>query len=893
MESKIKRHDWGLTTKAKQAQFMATYKEPYSYGKKLKADLGSFIAAIPKMPGALWQTSKEALAEGGAGYDISKPFWKQPKPTWEQFKPMYLESLKKSALNLIPGYTPFETIAHMPYVSETKFGKAIPKTPISSLTNKLLLNSMIKGTGKWIYNPEAEGRHWAPKISEPTSRWQEWKERPFTSPLEDIVNVAIVAAPILKATGVTAKVGTAVKGTAPYKAFESKVLTPLKQRGKFLDIVSDMKRSEFQRVQELQQGKLMKALKGVPKEQQSELQALITRRAELIPGMKSAENLRKALAAYEKSATIETKSLIKRGLLTESQVEKAIWKEWVKETGMSIDDLRNLGIKEPIYYPHTFKKYPVYGYPKLRAKKPGYLKTKTGAPGWEEPIVSIPKHKIEYITQKTVGEALKKIEDSFAKPIGKEGILPGYTQWNPKQFNLQYYPAYGRAAETAGALRPMIAVKRFVPKMQIPKFLNDEIVRMIKPVTGLAKSFGAVWDTATNTWKVSVLALSPRWIFNNIMGNSMLNTLAGVVNPASYAEAAKRLYKGWRQTKTQGITFARAMRRQHIPEGAWEGLYRAEARAASPAKGGSWLVSSEAPVAGMWKKLGYKLSEVPKAMYKINSTVESFFRTAHYIDKVNFGLAPAKALASVNEFLFDYSRLSVMEKAFARRVLPFYSWQKNITRLVVSYPFKHPTGMAVLQKLQKVTEEAQKDEADKSFLPDWFRYYIETPLTSAGENLFLSTRGINPFADVGMLTGGMESYLSALNPLLKIPLERATGQSFYKEKPFTSPYRDIMGGEEKILPSWWRHILSNFPQYTMAENLIKPYAKYDTGEPILDKEGNPKYLKSRLLTVLKMFGINLSPYNIEDMTQQEVESLMRKQSITSKYAEKLRKFQQQ
>lgn len=859
------------TAEDKQAEFMRTYKEPYSFGKKLRSDLGSFVASIPKIPGALWQTYSSGVKESGG---------------WDDFLKRY-----------IPIYGPVTSIAdvatHLPYMEKIPALAKRPKTAASTLANKFLLESMVKNTGKWIYNPEAKDRHWMPKISEPTSRFQELKERPFSTALEDIVNATIVAAPIMKATGVTAKIGTAIKKTTPYKAVKTKVLTPLAQRGKFLDIVSDMKRSEFQRLQELQQGKLMKALKGVSKEQQPELQALITRRSELIPGIKGTENLRKALSTYEKSASIETKSLIKKGLLKKGQAEAASWKEWTGEFGKSIDELRAMGIKEPIYYPHTFAKYPVYGYPKLRAKKPSYLKTKTGAPGWEEPIVSIPKHKIEYITQKTVGEALKKMEDALAKPIGKEGILPGYTRWNPKQFNLRYYPAYGRAAESTGVLKPMIAVKRFVPKMQIPKFLNDEIVRMTKPITGLAKSFAAVWDAGTNTWKVSVLALSPRWIFNNIMGNAMLNTLAGAVNPASYAEAAKRLYKGWRQTKTQGITFARAMRRQHIPEGAWEGLYRAEARAASPAKGGSWLVSSDAPVAGMWKKLGYKVSEVPKAMYKINSTVESFFRTAHYIDKVNFGLAPAKALASVNEFLFDYSRLSVMEKAFARRVLPFYFWQKNITRLVASYPFKHPTGMAVLQKLQKVMEETQKDEEGKSFLPDWFKSYIETPLKSAGENLFLSTRGINPFADVGMLSGGMESYLSSLNPLLKVPLERATGRSFYKEKPFTSPYRDIMGGEEKILPSWWKHILSNFPQFTMVENLVKPYAKYDTGEPILDKDGNPKYLKSKLLTVLKMFGINLSPYDVETMTQQEIEKIIREQSVKSKYVEKLRQFQQQ
>jgi len=625
-----------------------------------------------------------------------------------------------------------------------------------------------------------------------------------------------------------------------------------------------MRAKQFQRMEMLRTGKLKQALEAVPKGSQPELEALLTSKAS---PFKLTPEVSKAYKLAEKSATIETKSLISKGLLSKSRAESAVWKGLTKEFGKSIEELKALGIKEPVYYPHTFVQHPAKAYLTLRKTKPGYLKERMGVAGYEEPFISIPKHKTEFITQKTINEALGNIEKTFGKKIGKEGLLSGYVEWKPKGY-MEYFKKTGE---------PLVYVKKAkaYKGLQIPKQIDRACIDAFKaPLPEvLEKTLKAVWDPATNAWKMSVLALSPRWIFNNIMGNFILN-ISGGVGPKGYFDAAKAMLRAKKMTKTQGISMARAMRRQHVPARVESGLYHAEARVATPTAKGSWLVADKAPVTSMWKKLGYKLGEVPKAMYRFNSGVESFFRTAHYLDKVGRpGFSSAKAVASVNEFLFDYSALSALEKATIRRIDPFWAWHKNITRLAATYPVKHPIGTALYQKAQALV----KDDKDYRFLPEYMKGYTKLPFKIGEEQAHLSTRGLNPFSDI---FAGM----SALHPLIKIPIERTTGVELWKDKPFTSPYTGYYGSNEKVVPPLWRHLAMQVPHYKLMEDLIKPYAKYGTGEPILDREtGQPKYSKNRILELLKMLGINISTYNLEEMTQKGIDEAMRKEKVKLDY----------
>jgi len=910
-----------------QQQFAKTYLPPL--GKRFSGDIMQIVKSLPKIPGTLWQTTKEALAEGGAGYDISKPFWKQGKGYTAEGRKQYFENLKKASLSaLVPGYNLFETIAHMPYVSETKFGKAIPKTPISEIANKFLLESMIKGTGSFVYDPESAGRKWFPKPSEGT-RYQQYKEHPVLTGLEDIVNVAIVAAPILRATGAGAKLAKlpAIKKVTTLAKESSmgqdllRFQQRLGQRATFGEMFGTYrKRQFFAREGITYSNKFMRAFANVPDDAArtifkvaegtadwtDDVARLMYKEAQT-KGYTLSYNVFKnsaddALRLIKRESIKETNYLVKSGYITAEQAEKASWMPAVRKhlidtgkyTASELDDLliknkgfaknladefkialtelKEMGIDKPTYMPHMWEKYlssaDFYGKQPLYKYTPPFLKKRVGYGGYiDEPVTVLTRHELQMVKWKQATSLVDDIINRYGKTIGDDGILAGYRQYYPEGFLKQVMTKNPKLK--AGL------------KIQLPDFMASELNKVFNAPAGFEKFARAVFDPATNTWRTSVLALSPRWVFNNFFGNMALN-VAGGVNPLAYWKAAGVMKKARVLAKKQGWSVNKALRKLGIPEEVSRGLYSAEARSAASRIGLG--LTDTAPVQSRFAKaLNYTgVPQIAKGMYRFNSGIESFFRTAHYLDKMGkTGFNKALAIKSVNEFLFDYSALTYTERTVLRRILPFYSWQKNITRLVATYPFKYPARTALLQKVNALVEEPE--EMDYRFLPEHMMDYLPTNLKAAGEKLYLSTRGINPFADVGVNLGN-------INPMLKLLIERSTGMNLFKGRQFTSPYRTY-ASTEKILPSLGKHIASQFPQYQLYQNLRYPYAKYDTGEPILSsKTGEPVYTRNPLLDVLKMFGINLTPYDMEQMKQQGIEEAMQKQKQIEKFNKLLEQY---
>lgn len=865
-----------------QKQFAESYRAPQkSLIGKLTGDMGTFLTSLPRIPGALARTIYESDIMQKAGYNVDKSFWSQ---AFKRTPFSLTDRLKILGTTIIPDVLPASTYEKM----------GIPYSPRRDMFRKLYLDSLIQNTGKWVYNPEAEGRKWLPSPKEETSRWKDYYQHPFLAPFEDIMNIALPlqvagVSPIAKLA--TTRLGQAVGKTAPAQAFKA-AKVQLAERSTFANIISEMKAKQFNRLKNIRTGRLKKLLEAVPEGQQPELRALLQRRAE---PWNIGQALDDAWKATEKSMDIESKSLIARGRLAPARHTNAVWRELTTEFGQSIDDLEKLGIKEPVYFPATYEAYPSKPYFSLRKRTPGYLKEKKIidvekqiAMGREEPFISIPKHKAEYYVQKTTAEALSQIEKTLGKPWKSgDAFLPGYGEWKPGGY-FDFFKTMQKPFGAKTALRPGVGVSRAVGKMQMPNYIIKSMNEMLltTPEAYLTKFLKASFDKVTNTWKMSVLALSPRWIVNNFLGNTMLN-LAGGVNPKAYFDAFKVWKNAKNMMKTQGVTFERAMRRQGITPGVWQsGIYQAEARVATPGTGGSWLVERK-PITNAWKKIGYKIAEVPKAMYRVNSGVESFFRTAHYLDKIGkSGFNSKLALKSVNEFLFDYSAMTTFEKAFIRRIDPFWAWHKNITRLVATYPFKYPVRAGLVQKLQQMVE----DDKDYRFVPEYMKSYqlLNNPFTGepiqiGGENAYINMRGMNPFSDIFM---GMGS----LHPLLKMLVERSTGTELYKGKSFTSPYQSY-GSNEKVVPSLGRHLMMQVPQLNLIEDLIRPYAKYSTGEPILDREtGDVKYPQNRILELLKMWGVNISPYNLEEMTQQGMEQAMREQKTRENFLQLLEQY---
>jgi len=146
----------GFLKEQNRKEFVESYKPEKSFSEKLTSDLGIFLQSLPKIPGALWHTGKQTLTEAGA-YDIEKPLWSQFEGLTAGQARQRTANMGKTALATA---TPLN-LMYLPYMEKIKpleeFKKKIgfEKTPATSgLINKLIAESMIKGTGSWIYDPE-------------------------------------------------------------------------------------------------------------------------------------------------------------------------------------------------------------------------------------------------------------------------------------------------------------------------------------------------------------------------------------------------------------------------------------------------------------------------------------------------------------------------------------------------------------------------------------------------------------------------------------------------------------------------------------------------------------------------------------------------------------------
>ena len=702
-KSLVTKRNENLWAKAlEQQQFAKTYLPPLK--SRFAGDIKSILSSIPKIPQTLYQTYKSGVGEGGGWQNLLKRF--------------------------IPIYGPVtsmaDVFAHMPYVSETKFGKAIPKTPASALANKFLLESYAR-TGKFIYDPESTGRKWFPKPGEGT-RYQEYKEHPLLTALEDIVNIGMIAAPILKATGAGAKLAKlpAVAKTTKLAKESSigqnllKFQQRLGQRAKFGEMLSTYRKKQFSMIEGLTSNNkfmratanltddvsriLFKAAEGTA-DWTDDVARLMYKEAQT-KGYKLSYNVFKnsaddALKMVKSASIKETNYLVKNGIITVEQAEKASWIPAVRKhlidtgkyTANELDDLliknkgfaktlgdefkialaelKEMGIDKPVYMPHMWEKYlskaDFYGKQPLYKYTPPSLRKRVGYGGYmEELTVPLTRHEIQMAKWRQATDIVNESIKRFGKEAGDD-LLTGYRAYYPEGFLKYVYTK-----------NPLLKAGK---KIQLPDFMAGELNKVFNAPGAFEKFLRATFDPATNTWKTSVLALSPRWVFNNFFGNMALN-VAGGVNPIAYWKAGKKFREASKLAKKTGWSKTKALRKLGIPEEVSRGLYSAEARSSASRIGLS--LTDKAPIQSRFAKaLNYTgVPQIAKGMYKFNSGIESFFRTAHYLDKIGkTGFNKALAIKSVNEFLFDYSALTYTEKTVLRRILPFYSWQKNITRL--------------------------------------------------------------------------------------------------------------------------------------------------------------------------------------------------------------------
>lgn len=170
----------------------------------------------------------------------------------------------------------------------------------------------------------------------------------------------------------------------------------------------------------------------------------------------------------------------------------------------------------------------------------------------------------------------------------------------------------------------------------------------------------------------------------------------------------------------------------------------------------------------------------------IAQTAEYYNRMPMYVYLREQGMSPAKAAKEVEKLHFDYSKLSPFERGVMRRLVPFYSFNRKITPQILATLAENPGG-GIGQTIRAST--AGRDPED--VMAPQIANTAAVPLGTKpdGTKSYLTDFGLAPEAAMPYLAapidpkGALLNFAASTTPLVKMPLEMATGQTFFQRGP--------------------------------------------------------------------------------------------------------------
>lgn len=318
-----------------------------------------------------------------------------------------------------------------------------------------------------------------------------------------------------------------------------------------------------------------------------------------------------------------------------------------------------------------------------------------------------------------------------------------------------------------------------------------------------AKQIGEAIDGFTRVFKASVTLPFPSFLSRNFSSGQIVNLTTGLINNpaeiAGYSKAFREAVSVLRNPK-EHRQLARELQIHGLigNDTGFEGvdMFTDQVRGAMPAnplQGRQTLMESRQFVSANPSALdklpqGQRMRVAGRTVAgtgaKANQNVEFVNRVPMYLYLKKQGWSPAAAAEKVKELHFDYSDLSPFEKNVAKRLVPFYTFTRKMAPLTAKTLIAKPGG-AMAQTIRA----ANKGRDTEGMTPDYVAETLSIPLGQSpdGGNRYLTGFGMAHEDPLSFLGGGFRGAgleaLSRTNPLIKGPLEMATGQSFFQRGP--------------------------------------------------------------------------------------------------------------
>jgi hypothetical protein len=417
----------------------------------------------------------------------------------------------------------------------------------------------------------------------------------------------------------------------------------------------------------------------------------------------------------------------------------------------------------------------------------------------------------------------------------------------------------------------------------VPENVAERLESHAAPIIsrGAQNFIKVVYDTPVGIWKDSVLAFSPRWIKNNVLGDIMFNTMEGV-GPLSYGRAFRNEYKNVIPDELLRASFANVMK------------YNPKLGLAAKTTMGKMVdrLYKTGAVRGLGKAkdFGYTLNTMFEQPFVRSLYVKLARDKAKYLLKLENKQVNSKSILDkmetiknsaslrepivkkVKDTLPVFNLLGNYERKYARRIMPFYNWYKFMVKYTAQMPKRHPFKLAGARGLGSLAEEERegvfKDyfpymgfEIDESGIPDRFDNLWPVGYSMDGKAIFFNSRGMNVFSTIEDIVN--LDFMSMMSPFIKVPVESIRGEEEFSKRKFETAEHGLDFEEfRKQRPPLGEHILRQFPQYTLLKEVMVPGKQLDSGtlfnpEPILNKiTGEYVYPVENIEKVFNFLGID-------------------------------------
>jgi len=312
--------------------------------------------------------------------------------------------------------------------------------------------------------------------------------------------------------------------------------------------------------------------------------------------------------------------------------------------------------------------------------------------------------------------------------------------------------------------------------------LPPEVVSLIrgitpkaKAVTNLDKAWQAglkVHDKAMNAWKLGKTIYNPAYHVRNIISNQILANMAtGRGIPLTIVDSFRNLVTYLGKGSQKYVNAAEDI--SLIRKASLVDNYKILMEQADLVQKGAIEKFGD-----LWKGLQNHSEDIAKLSVFKNSIDDVVAAGSRSLDEVLLDpqvVKTAKDLAE--EAIFSPYRIGAGERALMSRIVPFYSFSRQVIPFTIKTAVTHPERIAQFQKAKYATEALSDDVVQEEDRPDWQKGSIQLPFDSkpldpkAGEPIALDTSYLYPWGNLtegpgasvkkGQLPGGL-----SLNPFI-------------------------------------------------------------------------------------------------------------------------------